>query len=54
MNDNVRAKLLERLAQQNFAGVTPEHRTSLLQFFSDPKCALHDQTQGEAMDQAAG
>lgn len=36
MNDNVRAKLLERLAQQNFAGVTPELRANLLQFFSNP------------------
>ncbi|HEY2231863.1 MAG TPA: zinc dependent phospholipase C family protein [Candidatus Angelobacter sp.] len=36
MNDNVHARLLEKLAQQNFMGVTPELRTSLLQFFSDP------------------
>jgi hypothetical protein len=36
MNDNVRAKLLEALAQQNFAGVTPELRANLLRFYADP------------------
>jgi Zinc dependent phospholipase C len=36
MNDNVRAELLERLAQQNFAGVTPGLRTDLLHFYSNP------------------
>ncbi|MGH9515405.1 MAG: hypothetical protein ACRD3P_06970, partial [Terriglobales bacterium] len=36
MNDNVHARLLEKLAQQNFVGVTAELRTRLLQFFSDP------------------
>ena len=35
MNDNVRAKLLEKLAQQNFAGVTPGLRSDLLHFYSD-------------------
>jgi hypothetical protein len=36
MNDNVHARLLEKLAQQDFVGVTPELRAKLLQFFSDP------------------
>ena len=36
MNDNVRAKLLEKLADQNFAGVTPSLRANLLHFYSDP------------------
>jgi hypothetical protein len=36
MNDNVRAKLLEKLAEQNFAGVTSSLRANLLQFYSDP------------------
>jgi Zinc dependent phospholipase C len=36
MNDDVRAKLVETLAQQDFAGVTPELRADLLQFYSDP------------------
>lgn len=36
MNDNVRAKLLEKLAEQNFAGVTPGLRADLLHFYSDP------------------
>jgi len=36
MNDNVRAKLLEKLTQQNFAGVTSGLRADLLHFYSDP------------------
>jgi hypothetical protein len=36
MNDDVRAKLLEDLAKQNFAGVTPVLRADLLQFYSNP------------------
>ena len=36
MNDNVRAKLLEKLAEQNFAGVTPSLRANLVHFYSDP------------------
>ena len=36
MNDDVHAKLIEELAKQNFAGVTPELRAELLQFYSDP------------------
>jgi len=36
MNDNVHAELLEALAKQNFAGMTPDLRAVLLQFYSDP------------------
>jgi hypothetical protein len=36
MNDDVYAKLVEELAKQKFAAVTPELRADLLQFFSDP------------------
>jgi hypothetical protein len=36
MNDNVRAKLLEKLAEQSFAGITPGLRADLLHFYSDP------------------
>jgi hypothetical protein len=36
MNDDVHAKLMEELAKQNFAGVTPDLRAELLQFYSDP------------------
>ena len=36
MNDNVRAELLAKLAQQNFAAVTPGIRADLLHFYSDP------------------
>jgi hypothetical protein len=35
-NDEVHAKLLDALAEQNFAGFTPELRDELLDFFSDP------------------
>jgi hypothetical protein len=36
MNDDTHAKLLDKLAEQNFAGMTPELRAELLNFFSDP------------------
>jgi zinc dependent phospholipase C len=36
MNDNVHAKLLDALAKQNFAGVSPEVRAELLEFYADP------------------
>jgi Zinc dependent phospholipase C len=36
MNDDVRAELLEKLAENNFAGVTAGIRADLLQFYSDP------------------
>jgi len=36
MNDDAHAQLLDKLAAQNFADVSPELRTELLQFFSDP------------------
>ena len=36
MNDDVRAQLVEALAKQNFAGVTPGLQADLLQFYSDP------------------
>ena len=35
-NDDTHARLLDRLAQQNFADVSPELRAELLQFFADP------------------
>jgi hypothetical protein len=36
LNDETHAKLLDRLAAQNFADVTPELRAELLDFFADP------------------
>jgi hypothetical protein len=36
MNDDAHAKLLDKLAEQNFAGMTPDLRAELLDFFSDP------------------
>ena len=39
MNDDAHAKLLDKLAEQNFAGMTAELRAELLTFFSDPNAA---------------
>jgi Zinc dependent phospholipase C len=36
MNDEAHAKLLGKLAEQNFAGASPEIRGELLHFFSEP------------------
>ena len=36
MNDDVRAELVEKLAKQNFAGMTPGLQADLLQFYSNP------------------
>lgn len=36
LNDEAHAKLLDKLAEQNFADVTPELRAELLDFFADP------------------
>jgi Zinc dependent phospholipase C len=36
MNDDAHAELLDRLAAQDFAGVTPDLRAELLNFFADP------------------
>ena len=36
MNDDVRARLVEALAKQNFAGMTPGLQADLLRFYSDP------------------
>jgi hypothetical protein len=36
MNDDVHARLIEELAKRNFAGLTPDLRAELLQFYSDP------------------
>ena len=36
MNDDVRAELLEKLAKNNFTGISPELRADLLHFYSDP------------------
>ena len=36
MNDNVHARLLDALAKQNFAGMSPEVRAELLDFYANP------------------
>jgi hypothetical protein len=36
MNDDARAKLLDRLAALKFAGIPPEMREDLLHFYADP------------------
>jgi hypothetical protein len=40
MNDAAHAKLLDKLAQQDFAGLTPEIRAELLGFFGGPDTAF--------------
>jgi hypothetical protein len=37
MNDDSHAHLLDKLAEQNFTGVSPEIRAELLAFYADPK-----------------
>jgi Zinc dependent phospholipase C len=44
MNDNVRAKLLQKLAERNFAGVTPGLRDDLLKFYSNPEAPYATKT----------
>lgn len=36
LDDETQARLLDKLAKQNFAGASPEIRAELLDFFSDP------------------
>jgi hypothetical protein len=36
MNDDAHAELLDKLARQNFSGLTPELRAEFLQFYADP------------------
>jgi hypothetical protein len=36
LNDETHAKLLDRLAEENFAGATPELKAELLSFFAEP------------------
>jgi hypothetical protein len=36
LNDDAHAKLLDKLTDENFAGVTPELRAELLHFFAEP------------------
>ncbi len=39
LNDETHAKLLDALAKQNFAGITPELRTEFLDFYGHPDAA---------------
>jgi hypothetical protein len=39
LDDDAHAQLLDRLAQKNFAGMSPELRAELLEFYSDPDVA---------------
>jgi Zinc dependent phospholipase C len=39
-NDEVHARLIEELAARNFAGLTPDLRAELLQFYSDPNAPI--------------
>jgi hypothetical protein len=48
LNDDAHAKLLDRLADNNFAGATPELRTELVQFFADPGAAYSTKRNAKA------
>ena len=39
LNDEAHAKLLDRLAENKFAGASPELKEELVQFFADPDAA---------------
>jgi hypothetical protein len=49
MNDDAHAKLIGKLAEQNFAGASPGVREELLHFFSDPD-APYATEQGEGRE----
>ncbi len=54
MNDDVRAKLMEKLAKQNFAGMTPGLQKDLLRFYSDPNAPYATRSETEGMGEVAG
>ena len=47
-NDEAHARLLGMLAEQDFAGVSPEVREELLHFFSDPDAAYATKSNAKA------
>jgi hypothetical protein len=48
LNDNAHARLLDELADKNFAGVPPEVKAELLQFFAEPDAAYATKRNGKA------
>jgi hypothetical protein len=48
LNDNAHAKLLDELADKNFAGVPPEVKAELLQFFAEPDAAYSTKRNSKA------
>jgi hypothetical protein len=54
MNDDVRAQLVEALAKQNFAGMTPGLQADLLQIYSDTQRALCHTAETQGMGEVAG
>jgi hypothetical protein len=48
LNDDAHAKLLDQLAERNFAGVTPALKAELVQFFADPGAAYSTKRNAKA------
>jgi hypothetical protein len=48
MNDDAHAKLLDKLANQKFAGVSPELRDELIHFYSEPGAAYSTKRDAKA------
>jgi hypothetical protein len=48
LNDDAHAKLLDQLAEKNFAGVTPALKAELVQFFADPGAAYSTKRNAKA------
>lgn len=48
MNDDAHAKLLDKLATQKFAGLSPELRDEVLQFYADPDAAYSTKRDSKA------
>ena len=48
LQDNAYAELLDRLAEQKFAGLTPDLRADILRYYSDPKAAYSTKSDPKA------
>ena len=54
MNDDAYAKLLDKLADEKFAGAEPELRANILKFYGDPNARLFHKEGSESVGQGAG
>jgi hypothetical protein len=50
MNDDAHAKLLDKLASQKFAGMSPELREELIHFYSEPDAPYATKRHPKAWD----